>query len=266
MKVSTGMILAGSLLLSLTVLGALLAPWVSPADPQEIQLEDALRAPSPHHPLGTDQLGRDLLSRMLYGARVSLLVGFVAVGLATVVGVLFGATAGYAGGWMDSALMRIVDVLLCSPTFFLILAAVAFLEPGMEPIIAIIGLTGWMGVARLVRAEVLSLKRRDFILAAQVSGASSARILLRHLIPNAMAPVIVSATLGIGSAILIESALSFLGIGIQPPMPSWGNILAEGKATLGIAWWLTVIPGAAIFLVVLSCNLLGEGLRQKWRG
>ena len=260
------MILGGSLLLLLLLLGALLAPWLAPADPQEIRLEDAIQSPSATHPLGTDQLGRDLLSRMLYGTRVSLQVGFIAVGLATCLGILIGAVAGYLGGWADLLLMRMVDILLCFPTLFLILAAVAFLEPGLGPIIVIIGFTGWMGVARLVRAEVLSLKQRDFISAAQVIGASGCRILLKHLIPNAMAPILVSATLGVGSAILIESALSFLGIGIQPPTPSWGNILAEGKATLGVAWWLTVIPGAAIFLVVLGCNLLGEGLRQKWRG
>lgn len=259
------MILAGGLLLLTVGMGALLAPRLSPANPQEIRLKEALLPPSPGHPLGTDQLGRDVLSRMLYGARISLTVGFVAIGLATVLGVLIGAAAGYAGGWLDILLMRIVDILLCFPTLFLILAAVAFLEPGFAPIIGIIGATGWMGVARLVRAEVLSLKERDFILAAKVIGASDTRILGRHLIPNAMAPVLVSATLGVGAAILIESALSFLGIGIQPPMPSWGNILAEGKATLGIAWWLTLIPGIAIFWVVLGCNLLGEGLRQRWK-
>jgi peptide/nickel transport system permease protein len=161
--------------------------------------------------------------------------------------------------------MRIVDVMLCFPTLFLILAAVAFLEPSLVNIMAIIGLTGWMEVARLVRAEVLSLKEREFIQAARVIGARPPRIILRHLLPNAMAPIIVSATLGVGSAVLIESALSFLGIGVQPPTPSWGNILAEGKETLGVAPWLTVIPGLAICWLVLGFNLLGEGLRRLWR-
>ena len=258
------LILIGSCILALALLSAVLAPWLSPADPQEIQLNAALSPPSATHPLGTDQLGRDLLARMLHGARISLLVGFVAVGIAITVGIGVGAAAGYLGGWIDWLLMRGVDVMLCFPTIFLILAAAAFLEPGLGPIMVIIGLTGWMGVARLVRAEVLSLKEREFILAARAIGASNWRIIFRHLLPNAVGPVLVSATLGIGSAILVESALSFLGIGVQPPRASWGNILAEGKATLGVAWWLTVIPGLAIFTVVLGCNLLGEGLR-RWQ-
>ncbi len=256
---------AGGLLLLILFGSAVLAPLLTSIDPQEIRLEEALLSPSRSHPLGTDQLGRDLFSRLLYGGRISLLVGFVAVGLATAVGIFSGALAGTQGGWVDWAIMRIVDIMLCFPTLFLILAAVAFLEPGLIHIVAIIGLTGWMGVSRLVRAEVLSLQEREFIQAARAAGASSIRIIARHLLPNAMPPILVSVTLGIGSAILIESALSFLGIGIQPPTPSWGNILSEGKDTLGVAWWLTLTPGAAIFLVVLGCNLLGEGLRRTWR-
>ena len=259
------MFVIGFVLLSVIGAGALFAGFLTSYDPAEIHLEQALESPSASHPMGTDQLGRDLLSRMLYGARISLMVGFVAIGLATVVGVLIGGIAGYLGGWVDAMIMRFVDIMLCFPTLFLILAVVAFLEPNLVNIMAIIGLTGWMGVARLVRAEVLSLKEQEFIQAAQVIGASPARVVLRHLLPNAMAPVAVSVMLGIGSAILIESGLSFLGIGIQPPTPSWGNILAEGKATLGVAWWLTVLPGMAIFSVVLGCNLIGEGLRRTWR-
>ena len=258
------MIIVGGSILALALAAALFAPWMAPTPPQEINLRDALLPPCANHPLGTDQLGRDLLSRMLYGARVSLLVGFVAVGIAMAVGSLLGATAGYFGGWLEWSLMRFVDVMLSFPTIFLILAVVAFIEPGLGPIAIVIGLTGWMGVARLVRAEVLSLKEREFILAARAMGASNAWIIFRHLLPNAMAPVVVSATLGIGSAILIESGLSFLGLGVQPPMPSWGNILTEGKDTLGVAWWLTLVPGTAIFSVVLGCNLLGEGLR-RWQ-
>jgi len=259
------MIIAGLTILGILLALAIFAPWLAPSDPGEIRLAEALEAPSAAHPLGTDQLGRDLLSRMMFGARVSLSVGFVAVGLAVGVGVLVGLIAGYWGGWVDDLLMRGVDIMLCFPDIFLILAAVAFLGPSMLNIMVIIGLTGWMGVARLVRAEVLSLRSRDFILAAQVIGAAPARILFKHLLPNAMAPVIVSATLGVGSAVLLESALSFLGIGIQPPIPSWGNILSEGKETLGVAWWLTLFPGFSIFTVVLGCNLLGEGFRRRWR-
>lgn len=255
----------GFILLFGIIFGAVFAPWLAPADPQEIRLEEALLAPSHQHPLGTDQLGRDLLSRMLFGARVSLAVGFVAVGVALLVGIAIGAIAGYFGGWVDSVAMRGVEIFQCFPTLFLILAAVAFLEPSLANLMVIIGLTSWMGVARLVRAEVLSLSQREFILAARAIGASASRIIVRHLVPNAMAPILVSATLGIGSAVLVESALSFLGIGVQPPTPSWGNILSEGKATLGVAWWLTLTPGLAIFLVVLSCHLIGEGVRERWR-
>ncbi len=255
----------GVVILSMIVGMAIFAPRISPADPKEIRLEEVLLPPSHGHLLGTDQLGRDLLSRMLYGARVSLSVGGVAVGLSILIGVGVGTIAGVRGGWLDAALMRTVDIFLCFPVIFLILAAVAFLGPNIFNLMVIIGLTGWMGVSRLVRAQVLSLKEQEFIHAARVIGASPVRIIVRHLIPNTLAPIVVSATLGIGSAILIESGLSFLGIGVQPPIPSWGNILNEGKATLGVAWWLSVAPGTAIFLTVLGCNLLGEGLRRRWR-
>ena len=259
-----GMLWAGLGLLGMMSLAALAAALLAPSDPSKIDLGSRLLSPSAQHWLGTDQLGRDVFSRMLYGARVSLSVGIVAVGLANLVGSLIGAVAGYRGGRTDAFLMRTVDILLCFPSVFLILAAVAFVGPSAFNLMLILGLTGWMGLARLVRAEALSLKEREFILAARAIGASPARILLRHLLPNALAPVLVHAGLGVAGAILVESALSFLGIGIQPPMPSWGNILAEGKATLGYAWWLTVVPGTAIFLTVLGCNLLGEGLRRTW--
>lgn len=251
----------GLLLLGLLALAAVLAPWLAPADPTAIHLEEALRPPSAAHWLGTDQLGRDVASRLLHGARVSLSVGLVAVGLATLVGIAIGATAGYAGGWVDAAAMRAADIMFCFPTLFLILAVVAFLEPNLWNIMAIIGLTGWMGIARLVRAEILSLKSRDFILAARLAGASPAWIIRRHLLPNALAPIVVNITFGMASAILIESGLSFLGIGIQPPTPSWGAMLAEGKATLGVAWWLILAPGLALLSVTLGCHLVGEGLR-----
>jgi peptide/nickel transport system permease protein len=186
----------------------------------------------------------------------------VAVGIATLIGIVLGALAGYYGRWTDSIIMRFVDIMLCFPTFFLILAVIAFLEPSIWNIMIIIGLTGWMGVARLVRAEFLSLRERDFVQAARALGASDARIIFRHLLPNALSPVLVSATLGVAGAILTESALSFLGIGVQPPTPSWGNMLISGKQTLGAAWWLSVFPGLAILVTVLGYNLLGEGIRD----
>ena len=189
-------------------------------------------------------------------------VGFVAVGLATLIGLLVGALAGYYGGWVDSALMRLVDLMLCFPAFFLILAVIAVLEPSIWNIMVVIGLTGWMGVARLVRAEFLSLREREFVTAARALGAGDARLILRHMLPNALAPVMVSATLGVAGAILTESALSFLGLGVQPPTPSWGNILTAGKDNIEIAWWLSVFPGLAILVTVMSYNLLGEGIRE----
>ncbi len=240
---------------------AILAPLVG-KDPAAIDIAHRLSPPSWEAWLGTDDLGRDVLSRILYGARISLLVGFVAVGIATLIGIVIGALAGYYGRWIDSLLMRLVDIMLCFPTFFLILAVIAFLDPSIWNIMIIIGLTGWMGVARLVRAEFLSLRERDFVLAATALGASDLRIIFRHILPNALSPVLVSATLGVAGAILTESALSFLGIGVQPPTPSWGNMLLAGKQTLGSAWWLSAFPGLAILITVLGYNLLGEGLRD----
>jgi peptide/nickel transport system permease protein len=231
-------------------------------DPSQIDSENVLARPSARHIFGTDTLGRDIFSRIVYGSRISLSVGFIAVGIATLVGVFFGSIAGYYGGRLDYVIMRCVDIMLCFPTLFLILAVIAFLEPSIFNIMAVIGLTGWMGVARLVRAEVLTLKERDFVSAAKVMGAGAPWIIFRHLIPNAISPVLVSATLGMGGAILVESSLSFLGIGVQPPTPSWGNILMDGKSTLGVAWWVTVFPGVFIALTVLAYNLLGEGLRD----
>jgi peptide/nickel transport system permease protein len=231
-------------------------------DPNRIDVRKVLQPPSAEHPLGTDDLGRDVLARMVYGAKISLKVGFVAVGIATAIGLLVGLTAGFYGGWVDAILMRIVDIMLCFPTFFLILSAIAFLGPSIYNIMIIIGITSWMGVSRLVRAETLSLKERDFVAAARAQGAGNARIIFRHVLPNALAPVLVAATLGVAGAILTESALSFLGIGVQPPTPSWGNILTAGKDNIEFAWWLSVYPGLAILFTVLGYNLLGEGIRD----
>lgn len=255
------MAMAGAAIVLAMFILAVFAPVVG-RDPGAIDIANRLQPPGLAYPLGTDDLGRDVFVRILYGARISLLVGFVAVGIATFVGILFGALAGYYGRWIDSVIMRFVDIMLCFPAFFLILAVIAFLEPSIWNIMIIIGLTSWMGVARLVRAEFLSLKERDFVLAARAIGAKDARIIFRHILPNAISPVLVSATLGVAGAILTESALSFLGIGVQPPTPSWGNMLIAGKQTLGTAWWLSVFPGLAILVTVLGYNLLGEGIRD----
>jgi len=258
---SNHLALAGAGIVLLMFLFALLAPFTG-KDPAAIDISQRLLAPCWSFPLGTDDLGRDVFTRILYGARISLLVGFVSVGIATLIGVILGALAGFYGSWIDSLIMRFVDIMLCFPTFFLILAVIAFLDPSIWNIMIIIGLTGWMGVARLVRAEFLSLRERDFVYAARALGALDLRIIFLHILPNAMSPVLVAATLGVAGAILTESALSFLGIGVQPPTPSWGNMLIVGKQTLGSAWWLSVFPGLAILLTVLGYNLLGEGIRD----
>ena len=256
------MAVAGGLVVLLLFMVSLTAPWLAPYDPLAIDLKNILAPPSWQHWCGTDQLGRDVLSRMIWGAGISLKVGFVATGIAVVIGALLGALAGYYGGWWDAVVMRLVDVMLCFPTFFLILAVIAFLEPSIWNIMIIIGATGWMGITRLVRADFMSLKEREFVMAARVLGASDARIIFRHILPNAMTSILVAATLGVAGAILTESALSFLGIGVQPPTPSWGNILTAGKDNIDIAWWLSLYPGLAILITVLGYNLLGEGIRD----
>ncbi|HEY2775260.1 MAG TPA: ABC transporter permease [Candidatus Binatia bacterium] len=253
---------AGAIIVVTLFVLALAAPWIAPWDPYDFDAKHVLEGPSAAHLLGTDSLGRDVASRMLFGARVSLMVGFVAVGISTTIGVALGAVSGFFGGMVDAVIMRFVDVMLTFPTFFLILAVIAYLDASIWNIMAVIGVTSWMGVCRLVRAEVMSLRERDFIVAATALGMTPMRIIARHALPNAMAPVFVSAVLGVAGAILIESALSFLGIGVQPPTASWGNILTEGKETLGVAWWLSVYPGLAILVTVLGYNLLGEGLRD----
>jgi peptide/nickel transport system permease protein len=231
-------------------------------DPGDVRVDAKLIGPCREHPLGTDHLGRDVLSRMLYGARISLSVGFVAVGISIAIGIFVGAIAGYYGRWLDAALMRFVDVMMCFPAFFLILTVIALLGPNIINVMIVIGITSWMGTARLVRAEFLSLKEREFVLAARSLGFSDRRIIFAHILPNALAPVIVSATLGVAGAILLEAGLSFLGFGVQPPSPSWGNILTEGRTYIFDAWWLTLFPGLAILITVLAFNLVGEGLRD----
>ena len=254
--------LAGAAVILFLCVVAVFAPFIAPHNPYSIHTSDILMPPSGAHLFGTDDLGRDVFSRMIYSARISLLVGFVAVGIATVIGIIIGALAGYYGGWVDGVLMRFTDIMLCFPTIFLILAVIAILGPSILNIMVIIGITSWMGVGRLVRAEFLTLKERDFVMASRAVGAKDMRIIFRHILPNAMAPVLVSAVLGIGGAILVESSLSFLGLGVQPPTPSWGNMLTAGKDNIEIAWWLSLFPGMAILTTVLGYNLLGEGLQD----
>ena len=256
------LMLAGGGIILLLLIVSLLAPWLAPYDSGQIDLTNVLTSPSMKHLCGTDQLGRDVLSRMIWGARISLMVGFVATGIAIIIGAILGAVSGYYGGWVDSVIMRFVDIMLCFPTFFLILAVIAFLEPSIWNIMIVIGLTSWMGVTRLVRADFITLRERDFVKAARAIGASDMRIIFLHILPNSMASILVAATLGIAGAILIESALSFLGIGVQPPTPSWGNILTAGKDNIDIAWWLSFYPGLAILITVVGYNLLGEGIRD----
>jgi len=232
-----------------------------PTDPDKAFLEDKLLAPSWKHPLGTDNLGRDVFARILHGTYISLTVGFVSVGLSIFVGVIVGSVSGYFGGWIDSVIMRIVDALMCFPTFFLILTVIALLGPGLWKIIIVMGILGWTGISRLVRAEFLTLRETDYVTAAKALGQRPFVIIFRHILPNALAPVFVAAVLGISGAILTETGLSFLGFGVQPPQPTWGNIVSDGKTYVLDAWWLILFPGIAILITTLAFYLTGDGLR-----
>ncbi len=259
---SNPLALAGFVIIMLVFLLSMLAPFISPYDPNNIDVKAILLEPSMQHWMGTDGLGRDVLSRMLHGGRISLLVGLVAVGISTAIGILLGALAGFYRGWVDTFIMRLVDVMLSIPSFFLILAVIAFLTPSIINIMIVIGLTSWMGVTRLVRAEFLSLSEREFVTASRTLGARNTRLIFTHLLPNSLTPIIVSAVLGVAGAVLMESGLSFLGLGVQAPQASWGNILTDGKEYIQFAWWLSLFPGLAILITVLGYNLLGEGLRD----
>ena len=273
-----------ALLVALAVAGKVLTEWIIIFDPATVRLPDKFLPPlssvSPdlipaaHHPfggiylLGTDELGRDVFARILQGSFVSLSIGFIAVGISVTIGIILGGLSGFYGNVklglisVDTLIMRFTDIMLCFPTFFLILTVVALLPPSIYNIMIVIGLTSWMTTARFVRAEFLTLREQDFVVAAQALGLPERRIIFRHMVPNAIAPVLVSATIGVAGAILTESGLSFLGFGVQPPYATWGNILASGKGFIFDAPWLFFIPGIAIFVVVLAFNLVGEGLRE----
>lgn len=245
-----------------TTLMAIFAPIASRSAPDAVDVAQRLHAPDERHPLGTDDLGRDLLARMLYGARVSLAVGFVATTLALVAGSLLGSLAGYYGGAVDWIVSRVIEVVLCFPFLFLVLGIVALFRPSLWTIMLALGITSWTTEARLIRGEVLRLREREFAQAARASGASDLRIILHHLLPNALAPVLVSASFGVASAILTESALSFLGFGVAVPMASWGGILAGSQTYLEEAWWLVLFPGVAIFSTVAAFNIIGDRIRD----
>jgi len=233
-----------------------------PMQPNATNLERKLLPPNSTNWLGTDNLGRDVLSRMVAGSTISLTVGFVAMAVSLGIGIVIGAISGYLGGWVDNILMRIVDALLCFPSFFLILTAIALLGPNIWIIIAVIGLVSWTGTARLVRAEFLTLRESEYVRAARAMGQSTPRIIFRHIMPNAFAPIFVTAVISIPDAILVESGLSFLSFGVPPPQATWGNIIADGKTYILDAWWLIVFPGLAIFLASLAFYLAGDALRR----
>jgi peptide/nickel transport system permease protein len=255
-------VLIGLAILSLFVAAALLAPVLSPHNPTQQNLERDLLPPSTEHLLGTDKLGRDILSRLLYGARVSLLVGISTVAISLTIGLCIGSLSGYFGSWVDHLLMRLVDILMAFPGILLAIAFTAVLGPSLSHVILALCLIGWTGYARLVRGEILLLREKEFIHAARALGGSSARIILYHMIPNLLPPLLIQATFGTAAAILAEGALSFLGLGTQPPTPSWGSMLNEGRQFLLVAPHLTTFPGLAIMLTVLGLNLVGDGLRD----
>lgn len=252
----------GVAVIAFFILAAIFAPVLAPFNPDEMT-ESEIQGPSARHLFGTDDLGRDLLSRSLYGARVSLSVGLVAVVIAILIGTLFGAVSGYYGGWFDGFIMRFVDVMLAFPSIFLILAIQTMLTPNIYNVMVVIGLTSWMGVARLVRGEFLRIRELQYVEAARAIGCPDFRIIFRHILPNASGPIVVAATLGMAGAVLTESALSFLGLGVQPPMSSWGNMLMDSQAYMRDAPWMAIIPGLLILLTVLSLYFIGEGLREK---
>jgi len=258
----------GAALFLVIVLSAVLAPWIAPRDPILVDIRHRMAPPAwmeggaREHILGTDQIGRDLLSRVIWGGRVSLLVGVSAVLLSSTIGVLFGLAAGYFGAGVDWSIMTLINVMLTFPFVLLALAVIAVLGPSLPNMIVVLGVTGWPLYARVIRAETLALREREFVLAARALGMSHARIVFRQILPNLVSPIVVIATLQIAQVIILESFLSFLGLGVQPPTPAWGNMLGEGRVYMLNSWWIAAFPGLAIFVTTLVINLLGNGLRD----
>ncbi|HEY7320969.1 MAG TPA: ABC transporter permease [Candidatus Binatia bacterium] len=253
----------GLVILSLLVISALMAPVLAPYDPTRQNLDNDLRTYSKENPLGTDKLGRDILSRILYGGRISLLVGVTTVVISLGIGLIIGSLSGYFGGWADQLLMRIVDILMAFPGILLAIAFTAVLGPGLDHVILALCLIGWTGYARLVRGEIIALREREFVEGARALGCKPRRVITRHLLPNLLPPVIIQATFGLAAAIIAEGSLSFLGLGVEPPTPSWGSMLNEGRQFLLIAPHLTTYPGIAIMLTIFGLNLVGDGLQDR---
>ena len=241
---------------------AILAPWIAPYDPYEVNYDEYLKPPSLRHPLGTDEFGRDILSRIIFGARVSLQVGIIAEGIATAIGVLLGSISGYYGGWVDHLIVELTNIIFAFPFLLFVIAIVVSLGPSLTNLFIAVGITGWAGTARLIRGQILSLKESEYVEAARALGASNTRIIFKHIVPNCIAPIIISATLGMGGAIMTEASLSFLGLGAQPPIPSWGSMIDYAKDFLRTNLWYSFFPGLAIMITVFGFNLLGDGLRD----
>ena len=257
------MVRAGFLIVLIAIAAAIAGPFLTPYDPSSQELARRLESPTLAHPLGLDELGRDILARLLQGARISLMVGLAVVSVSSVAGMVFGSIAGYFGGWVDDAISRVIDVLMAFPGILLAIALVAVLGPSLVNVVLALSVIGWVGYARLVRGQALRAREFEFVQAARASGASSVRIVLRHVLPAAIPSVVVQATLGMAGAIIAEAALSFLGLGVQPPTPSWGSMLDAGRAHLFDAPHLTIAPGLAIATLVLGFNFLGDGLRDR---
>lgn len=260
----------GAFLVVVIIFCAIMAPFLTPFDPTKVNFAARLSAPTigwtslGAHPLGTDQLGRDMWSRVVHGSRVTLAISLAGVLLATVIGVGAGLIAGYRGGLLDRLVMRLVDVQLAFPVMLLALMVVAVIGPNAWTLITVLALTGWVRFARVIRGDVLSLRNREFVISAEAAGAGPARIIIRHILPNTLASIIVLATLEMARFILMESSLSFLGVGVQPPTPSWGRMLAEGRQFMETAWWLSTLPGLMIMLVILGVSFLGDWLRAMF--
>jgi peptide/nickel transport system permease protein len=254
--------LIGLVLVGVVLAAAIAAPWVAPYDPYQIAMENALRPPSPAHPFGTDVFGRDVLSRLVYGARISLVVSILARVISLLIGTLAGLVAGYQGGRTDGIIMRLADVTLAYPGLLLLIAVMAAVGPSRASLIIALGVVGWASIARVVRAQVLSLKEREFVAAIRSLGGRRGNILFRHLLPNCVSQLIIIFSMGLGMGIMAESSMSFLGLGAQPPLASWGSMISSGLDYLRVAPWLSLAPGLGITLAVLGFNLLGDALRD----